>query len=117
PPQHGSTGGQNGYDQHRQRKRHRQVRRQREGQPAGKARGRRTPLQRRRARRVEADWLRRLGAPIWRRPERDIPARQYSVNGKRRSFALWRPIEDVAAQARIRDLIIEAYAELEASAA
>lgn len=46
-----------------------------------------------------------------------FPARQYSVNGERRSFALLRPIDDVAAQARIRDLILEAYAELEASAA
>jgi hypothetical protein len=42
--------------------------------------------------------------------------RQYSVNGERRSFALLRPIDDVAAQARIRDLILEAYSELEASA-
>ena len=46
-----------------------------------------------------------------------FPARQYSVNGERRSFALLRPIDDIAAQARIRDLILEAYAELEAGAA
>jgi hypothetical protein len=44
-----------------------------------------------------------------------FPARQYSVNGERRRFALLRPIEDVAAQTRIRDLILEVYAELEAT--
>ena len=65
-----------------------------------------------------------IGFAIWERGRggkggRNVtfPARQYSVNGERRSFALLRPIDDVAAQARIRDLIIEAYAELEASAA
>jgi hypothetical protein len=33
-----------------------------------------------------------------------FPARQYAVNGERRSFALLRPIADVSAQDRIRDL-------------
>ena len=66
--------------------------------------------------------LKLIGFAVWERRSgggRNVtfPARQYSVNGERRSFALLRPIEDVAAQARIRDLIIEAYAELEASAA
>ena len=42
-----------------------------------------------------------------------FPARQYSVNGERRSFALLRPIDDVAAQDRIRDLILEAYSSYE----
>jgi hypothetical protein len=37
------------------------------------------------------------------------------VNGERRSFALLRPIDDVAAQAGLRDLILEAYVEFEAS--
>ena len=45
-----------------------------------------------------------------RRRNVTFPARQYSVNGERRRFALLRPIDDVAAQARIRDLILEAYA-------
>ena len=62
-----------------------------------------------------------IGFAVWERRSvggRNVtfPARQYSVNGERRSFALLRPIEDVAAQTRIRDLIVEAYAELEASA-
>ena len=40
-----------------------------------------------------------------------FPARQYSVNGERRSFALLRPMLDAAGQDRIRDLILQAYAE------
>ena len=39
-----------------------------------------------------------------------FPARQYAVNGERRSFALLRPLVDTAAQERIRELVIEAYA-------
>jgi hypothetical protein len=45
-----------------------------------------------------------------------FPARQYSINGGRRSFALFRPIIDAHGQDRIRDLILEAYAEHEAEA-
>ena len=40
-----------------------------------------------------------------------FPARQYSVNGGRRSFALLRPIVDTTAQNKIRELILEAYQE------
>ena len=43
-------------------------------------------------------------------------ARQYSVNGERRSFALLRPIADTAAQERVRDLVLQAYAESAATA-
>lgn len=42
-----------------------------------------------------------------------FPSRQYSVNGERRSFALLRPLVDITAQKRIRDLILEAYADVE----
>jgi hypothetical protein len=42
-----------------------------------------------------------------------FPARQYSVNGERRSFALLRPILDVTAQERVRQLILQAYTEYE----
>jgi len=45
-----------------------------------------------------------------------FPARQYAVNGERRSFALLRPIADVGAQERIRDLVLHAYAEYEETA-
>jgi hypothetical protein len=46
-----------------------------------------------------------------------FPARQYSVNGERRSFALLRPQADIAAQERVRDLILEALVEAERAAA
>jgi hypothetical protein len=46
-----------------------------------------------------------------------FPARQYSVNGDRRSFSLLRPIAgDAAAQERVRELILQAYAEFEENA-
>ena len=40
-----------------------------------------------------------------------FPARQYSVNGERRSFALLRSVTDGAAQDRLRQLILQAYAD------
>jgi hypothetical protein len=46
-----------------------------------------------------------------------FPARQYTVKSERRCFALLRPIVDSAAQDRIRDRILEAYAEHERRAA
>lgn len=63
--------------------------------------------------------LKLVGFAVWARRGQaggfnvTFPARQYSVNGERRSFALLRPIVDVAAQNRIRDLIIEAWQESE----
>src|SRR5512144_3336223 len=64
------------------------------------------------------DGLKLIGFAIWERRSGNgrnvtFPARQYSVNGERRSFALLRPITDTTAQERIRDLIIEAYTEFE----
>jgi hypothetical protein len=35
------------------------------------------------------------------------------VNGERRTFALVRPITDTSAQDRLRDLVLQAYAEYE----
>jgi hypothetical protein len=60
--------------------------------------------------------LKLIGFAVWERrsgSERNVtfPARQYSVNGERRSFALLRPAIDSTAQNRIRDLILEAYSE------
>jgi hypothetical protein len=65
--------------------------------------------------------LKLIGFGIWERRGgggRNVtfPARQYAVNGERRSFALLRPIVDVAAQERIRELILDAYAEYEVQA-
>jgi hypothetical protein len=64
------------------------------------------------------DGLKLVGFAIWERRTgtgRNVtfPARQYAVNGERRSFALLRPIADVAAQERIRELVLQAYAEYE----
>ena len=43
-----------------------------------------------------------------------FPARQYSVNGERRSFALLRPMNgDASAQEAVRDLVLEAYSASE----
>lgn len=60
-----------------------------------------------------AIWERRVGAG------RNVtfPARQYSVNGERRSFALLRAIADTAAQDRVRDAVLQAYAEYDAEQA
>jgi hypothetical protein len=68
------------------------------------------------------DGLRLLGFAVWERrngPGRSVtfPARQYSVNGERRSFSLLRPIGDANAQDAIRDLVLQAYAEFESRAA
>jgi hypothetical protein len=46
-----------------------------------------------------------------------FPARTYSVNGERRSFALLRPLSDPTAQSKVRDLILEAFQEFEERAA
>ena len=64
------------------------------------------------------DGLRLIGFAIWERRgggARNVtfPARQYAVNGERRSFALLRPIADTTAQDRIRDLVLDAYVEFE----
>ncbi len=65
--------------------------------------------------------LKLIGFAIWERrggSGRNVtfPARQYSVNGERRSFALLRPITDATAPNAVRDRILEAYAEYEAAA-
>ncbi|MBS1819843.1 MAG: hypothetical protein JSU08_18065 [Acidobacteria bacterium] len=63
-----------------------------------------------------------IGFGIWERRGgggRNVtfPARQYAVNGERRSYALLRPIVDSTAQTKIRDLVLEAYQEYEERAA
>jgi len=66
------------------------------------------------------DGLKLIGFSVWERRTggRNVtfPARQYSVNGERRSFALLRPIADTSAQERVRDLVLQAYAEYEQTA-
>ena len=65
--------------------------------------------------------LKMIGFGIWEtrggaRRNVTFPARQYAVNGERRSFALLRPIVDTSAQERIRELVLEAYAAYEEQA-
>jgi len=61
--------------------------------------------------------LKMIGFSVWERKTGGrivtFPARQYSMNGERRSYALLRPIQDASAQQPIRDLILEAYKEYE----
>jgi hypothetical protein len=62
--------------------------------------------------------LKLVGFAVWERRNGNgrnvtFPARQYSVNGERRSFALLRPVTDATAQDRVRDLILQAYLEHE----
>ena len=68
------------------------------------------------------DGLKLIGFSVWERRTgggRNVtfPARQYSVNGERRSFSLLRPIGDTTSQDKLRELILEAYAEFEEKAA
>jgi hypothetical protein len=67
------------------------------------------------------DGLKLIGFAVWERRTGNgrnvtFPARQYAVNGERRSFALLRAITDNSAQERIRDLVLQAYAEYEGTA-
>ena len=64
--------------------------------------------------------LKLIGFAVWERRSgsgRNVtfPSRQYTVNGDRRSFALLRPVSDAAAQERVRELVLQAYAEYEES--
>ena len=66
--------------------------------------------------------LKLIGFGIWERrggSGRNVtfPARQYAVNGEKRSFTLLRPIAGGAAPERIRNLVLQAYAEYEENAA
>jgi hypothetical protein len=61
------------------------------------------------------DGLKLMGFAVWERKDggRNVtfPARQYSVNGERRSFSLLRPISDSSSQDKLRDAILAAYKE------
>jgi hypothetical protein len=61
--------------------------------------------------------LKLIGFGIWERRTgaRNVtyPARQYSVNGERRSFALLRPTVDTSQQDALTAVILDAYAAYE----
>jgi len=65
--------------------------------------------------------LKLIGFAVWERRNGGrnvtLPARAYSVNGERRSFALLRPIVDTVAQDRLRDVILDAFKTHEESVA
>lgn len=65
--------------------------------------------------------LKLIGFSVWERRSggRNVtfPARQYSMNGERRSYAMLRPIVDTEAQGALRDQILAAYAGAEAKLA
>ena len=66
--------------------------------------------------------LKLIGFAVWERKTGNgrnvtFPARQFSVNGERRSFALLRPIVDSSCQDKLRDVVLDAYKEFEAELA
>ena len=68
------------------------------------------------------DGLKLIGFSVWERrggSGRNVtfPARSYSINGERRSFALLRPIVDTTTQSKLREIILDAFQEYEERAA
>jgi len=68
------------------------------------------------------DGLKLIGFSVWERRGgggRNVtfPARSYSINGERRSFALLRPIVDTTTQNKLREIILDAFQEYEERAA
>jgi hypothetical protein len=66
--------------------------------------------------------LKLIGFSIWERKTgggRNVtfPARQYAVNGERRSFALLRPIVDSSGHNKLRELILNAFQDFEEQSA
>jgi hypothetical protein len=68
------------------------------------------------------DGLKLIGFAVWRRRDGNgfnvtFPARQFTVHGERRNFALLRAIDDPNSQNHVRELVLHAYlAETPASA-
>lgn len=63
--------------------------------------------------------LKLVGFAVWERKSgggRNVtfPARQYTVNGERRSYSLLRPFSDAVSNDEVRDTILRAYADFEA---
>lgn len=67
------------------------------------------------------DGLKLVGFAVWERKGggRNVtfPARTYTVSGERRTFSLLRPIVEVTAQEKLRDIVLAAYKEFEAELA
>jgi hypothetical protein len=66
--------------------------------------------------------LKLMGFSVWERRGGNgrsvtFPSRSYTVNSERRTFALLRPIVDGNSQGKLRELILDAFAEFEEQAA
>ena len=66
--------------------------------------------------------LKLIGFSVWERRGGNgrnvtFPARSYAVQGERRTFALLRPIFDSTGQNKLRELILDAFADFEERAA
>jgi len=66
--------------------------------------------------------LKLIGFSVWERRGGNgrnvtFPARSYAVQGERRTFALLRPIVDSTGQNKLRELILDAFADFEERAA
>ena len=66
--------------------------------------------------------LKLIGFTIWERRGGNgrnvtFPARNYAINGERRTYALLRPIVDSTGQDKLRQLILNAFQEFEERAA
>ena len=64
----------------------------------------------------ELDGLKLIGFAVWQRRDGvgqnvTFPARQFTVHGEKRSFSLLRAIGDPSVQDRVRELVLQAYAE------
>jgi hypothetical protein len=64
----------------------------------------------------ELDGLKLIGFAVWQRRNGEgqnvtFPARQFTVHGEKRSFALLRAVGDPGVQDRVRELVLQAYAE------
>ena len=63
----------------------------------------------------ELDGLKLIGFAVWQRRSGagqnvTFPARQFTVHGEKRSFALLRAVGDPSVQDRVRELVLQAYA-------
>jgi hypothetical protein len=63
----------------------------------------------------ELDGLKLIGFAVWQRRNGEgqnvtFPARQFTVHGEKRSFALLRAVGDPSVQDRVRELVLQAYA-------
>ena len=70
----------------------------------------------------ELDGLKLIGFAVWARKDGGgknvtFPARQFTVHGERRHYSLLRSVEDVQAEKRLKDVLLQAYVTHEAGSA